>query len=205
MLKILQARLQQYMNCELPDIQAGFRKGRGSRDQIANIRWIWKSKGVPEKHLLLLYWLCQSLWLRGSQQTGKFLKVWEYQNTLLAFWETYMQFKKKQLEADMEKWTGCKLGKDYNQGCIFSPCLFTLYAKYIMQNSGLGEAQVEMKIAMRNINNLIYADDSTLWQKSKRNCRASWWKWKRRVKKLALSSRFRKLISWHLVPSLHGK
>ena len=70
MLKILQARLQQYMNRELPDVQAGFRKGRGTRDQIANIRWIIKkSKRVPEKHLLLLYWQRQSLWLCGSQQT----------------------------------------------------------------------------------------------------------------------------------------
>ena len=70
MLKILQARLQQYMNHERPDVQAVFRKGRGTRDQIANIRWIMeKSKRVPEKHLFLLYWLCQSLWLCGSQQT----------------------------------------------------------------------------------------------------------------------------------------
>ena len=70
MLKILQARLQQYMSHELPDVQAGFRKGRGTRDQIANIHWIIKKgKRVPEKCLLLLYWLCQSLWLCGSQQT----------------------------------------------------------------------------------------------------------------------------------------
>ena len=61
MLKILQARLQQCMNRELPDVQAGFRKGRGTRDQIANICWIIKSKRVPEKHLFLLYLLCQSL------------------------------------------------------------------------------------------------------------------------------------------------
>ena len=68
MLKILQARLQQYMNRELPDVQAGFRKGRGIRDQIANIHWI-KKKGreFQKKHLFLLYWLCQSLWLWGSQ------------------------------------------------------------------------------------------------------------------------------------------
>ena len=72
MLKILQARLQQYVSRELPDVPAGFRKGRGTRDQIADIRWIIKkkkSKRVPEKHLLLLYWLCQSLWLCGSQST----------------------------------------------------------------------------------------------------------------------------------------
>ena len=65
MLKILQARLQQCVNYGLPDVQAGFRKGRGTRDQIANICWIIKR--VPEKHLFLLYWLCQSLWLCGSQ------------------------------------------------------------------------------------------------------------------------------------------
>ena len=84
MLKILQARLQQYMNRELPNVQAGFRKGRGTRDQIANIRWIIeKSKRVPEKHLFLLYWLCQSLWLCRSQWTGKFWKRWDYQTTWL--------------------------------------------------------------------------------------------------------------------------
>ena len=71
MLKILQARLQQYVNHELPNVQAGFRKGRGTRDQIANICcWtIKKVKRVPEKHLLLLFSLCQSPWLCGSQQT----------------------------------------------------------------------------------------------------------------------------------------
>ena len=70
MLKILQARLQQYLNCELPDVQADFRKGRGTRDQIANIWWIIeKAREFQKKHLFLLYWLCQSLWLCGSQQT----------------------------------------------------------------------------------------------------------------------------------------
>ena len=69
MLKILQARLQQYVNRELPDVQAGYKKGRGTREQIANICWIIEKARVPEKHLFLLYWLCQRLWLRGSQQT----------------------------------------------------------------------------------------------------------------------------------------
>ena len=70
MLKILQARFQQYVNHELPDVQAGFRKGRGTRDQIANIHWIIKkAREFQKKHLFLLYWLCQSLWLCGSRQT----------------------------------------------------------------------------------------------------------------------------------------
>ena len=67
MLKILQARFQQYVNHELPDVQARFRKGRGTRDQIANIHWIIKNARVPEKHLVQLYWLCQNLLLCGSQ------------------------------------------------------------------------------------------------------------------------------------------
>ena len=69
MLKNFQARLQHYVNWELPDVQAGFRKARGTRDQIANICWITEKARVPEKHLFLLYWLCQSLWLCGSQET----------------------------------------------------------------------------------------------------------------------------------------
>ena len=72
MFKILQARLQQYVNRKLPDVQAGFRKGRGIRDQIANICWIIEKARVLEKHLFLLYWLCQSLWLCGSHN-----KLWE--------------------------------------------------------------------------------------------------------------------------------
>ena len=81
MLKILQARLQQHMNRELPDVQAGFRKGRGTKYHCQRLLDDNKSKRVPEKYLLLLHCLCQSLWLCGSQQTGKFWKRWEYQTT----------------------------------------------------------------------------------------------------------------------------
>ena len=110
MLKILQARLQQYVNRELPDAQAGFRKGRGTRDQIANTLWIIEKAREFQKNS---YFLFIDLWLYGSQQTGKFWKRWEYQLTLPASWETCMQVKKQQLELDMEQWTGSKLGKDY--------------------------------------------------------------------------------------------
>ena len=110
MLKILQARLQQYMNCELLDVQAGFRKDRGTRNQIANIHWIFKKAREFEKkkNLLLLYWLCQSLWLCGSQQTGRFWKRWEYQTTWPASWEMYTQVRKQQLELDMEQQAASK-------------------------------------------------------------------------------------------------
>ena len=90
MLKILQARLQQYMNRELSDSQARFRKGRGTRNQTSSIK---KAKGFQKKHLFLLYWLCQSLWLCRSQQTGKFFKRCEYQTTLPVSWEICTQVK----------------------------------------------------------------------------------------------------------------
>ena len=97
MLKILQARLQQYLNCELLDVQGRFRKDRGTRDQIANIHWIIeKAREFQKKHLLLLYWLRQSLWL-STTNCGKFWKRWEYQTTLRASWEICMQVKKQQL------------------------------------------------------------------------------------------------------------
>ena len=96
---------------------------------------------------------------------GKFWNRWEYQTTLPASWEACIQVKKQQLELDTEQRTGSKLGKDYIKAA-FSPCLFNLYAEYIMQNAGLDEAQVEIKIAGRNINNLRYADDTTLLAES---------------------------------------
>ena len=109
-LEILQARLQQYVNCELSDVQAGFTKCRGIRTNCQHLLDDWKSKRVLEKHLLLLYWLPQSLWQCRSQRTVilKFLKRWEYQITWPASWEICMQVKKQQLELDMEQQIGSK-------------------------------------------------------------------------------------------------
>ena len=98
-----------------------------------------------------------------------------------------------------------QIGKGVCQGCILSPCLFNFYAKYIMRNAGLEEAQAGVKIAGRNINNLRYADDTTLMAESEEELKSLLMKVKRRVKKLAYSSTFRKRRSWHPVPSLHGK
>ena len=80
-----------------------------------------------------------------------------------------MQVMKQQLELDMEEQIGFQTAKGVCQGCILSPCLFNFYAEYTMRNAGLEEAQAGIKIAGRNINNLRYADDTTLWQKVKRN------------------------------------
>ena len=96
-----------------------------------------------------------------------------------------MQVKKQQLEPDMGKWTGFKIGKGARQGCILSPCLFNLYAEHIMWNADLDKSQAGIKIAGRNTH-LRYAHDNSLMAESEEELkRASWWKWKRRVKKLA--------------------
>ena len=109
MLKILQARLQHYVNCELPDVRAGFRKGRGTRDQIANIRWSTKNQESSRKtsiSALLTRPKPLTVWI--TINCGKFWKRWEYQTTWPAFWETCMQVRKQQLELDMEQQTGSK-------------------------------------------------------------------------------------------------
>ena len=108
MLKILQARLQQYMNHKLPDVQAGFRKGRGTRDQIANICWIMEKARELQKNIYFCFIdLCQSLWTVWIIiNCGKFWKRWEYQTTWPASWETYMQVRKQRLELHMEQQTG---------------------------------------------------------------------------------------------------
>ena len=97
---------------------------------------------------------------------GKFFKRWDYHTTLPAFWEISVQVKKQQLELDMEQQTGLQIGKGVRQGCILSPCLFNLYAEYIMWNAGLDESKVGTKIAKRNINNLRYADYNSLMAES---------------------------------------
>ena len=124
MLKILQARLQQYMNHKLPDVQAGFRKGRGTRDQIANIcQMTEKTTEFQKKHLLLLYWLCQSLCV-DHNKLWKILQEMEYQTTLPASWEI-MQVKKQQLELYMEQQTGSKLKKEYVKAVYCHPAYLT--------------------------------------------------------------------------------
>ena len=108
MLKILQARLQQYMNCEFLMFKLDLEKVEEPQIKLPTSAGSSKSKRIPEKNLLLLYWLCQSLWLCGSQQTGKVFKRWELQTTLPASWEIRMQVKKQQLELHMEQQTGSK-------------------------------------------------------------------------------------------------
>ena len=109
MLKIFQARLQQYVNYELPNVQAGFRKGRGTRDQIANICWIIKKAREFQKNIYFCFIdYAKNFDCVDHNKLGKFRKRWAYQTTWPTSWETYMQVKKQQLELDMEQETGSK-------------------------------------------------------------------------------------------------
>ena len=109
MLKILLARLQQYVNWDLPDIQAGFRKGRGTRDQIANTRWIIKKARELQKNIYFCFIVyAKAFDCVDHNQLWKILREMEYQTIWPASWETYMQVRKQQLELDMEQQTGSK-------------------------------------------------------------------------------------------------
>ena len=206
MLKILQARLQQYVNQRLPDVQAGFRKGRGTRDQIANNHWIIEKAREFQKNIYFcLFTTPKPLTVWITTHYGKFFKTWEYQTTLSASWEICMQVKKQQLELDMEQWTGLKLGKEYVKAVYCHPPYLT-YVQSPMWNAGLNEVQAGIKVAGKNINNLRYADDTTLMAESEEELRSLLMKAKEESEKAGLNlSLDQKTKIWHLVPSLHGK
>ena len=162
MLKILQARPQQYVNREVPDVQADFRKGRGTRDQIANICWIIKKAKDFQKNIYFCFidYVKAFVWI--TINCGKFWKRWEYQTTWPALLRNLYADQEATVRTEHGTIDWFQIGKGVCQGCILSPYLFNLYAEYIMRNAGLEEAQTGIKIAGRNINNLRYADDTTL-------------------------------------------
>ena len=120
-----------------------------------------------------------------------YLKRWEYQNMLPASWVICMQVKKQHLEPGMEQWTDSKLGKE-NIKAVLSPHLFNLYAEYIMRNAGLDDAQAGIKIDGRNINNLRYADATTLMEESEEELKSLLMKVKEKSEKSGLNSTFKK-------------
>ena len=169
MLQILQARLQQYIYHELPDVQAWYTKVRGTRDQIASIHCIIEKGRVPEKIYFCFIDYAKAFDCVDHNKLWKIREEMGYQTTWPVFWEICMQVKKQQLELNIQQQTGSKSRKEYVEAVISSPCLLNLNAEYIMRNVGLDEAQAGVKIAGRNINNLRYADEPPLWQKVKRN------------------------------------
>ena len=161
--KIFQARLQQYMNHEFPHVQAGFWKGRGTRDQTANICWIIKK--VTELQKDIYFWFidyAKDFDCVDHNRLWKILKEMEIPDHLTCLLRNLYAGQEATVRTGHGRVDWFQIGKGVCQGCILSPYLFNLYAEYIIQNAGLEEAQAGIKIFRRNINNLRYADDTTL-------------------------------------------
>ena len=147
MLKILQSRLQQYVNCELPDVQAGFRKGRGTRDQIANIRWIIKKAREFQKNIYFCFIDCaKALDYVDHNKLWNILKEMGIPDHLTYPLRNLYTSQEATVRTGHGTTNWFQIGKGVCQGCILSPCLLNFYAKYIMRNAGLEEAQAGIKI-----------------------------------------------------------
>ena len=163
MLKIPQARLQQHMNQELPDVQARFRKGRGTRDQIANIHWIVEKAIEFQKNIYFyINDNIKAFDCVDHKKTGKFLKTWEYQTHIICLLRSLYAGQEATVRTGHGTTDWFQIRKGVHQGCILSTCLFNLYAEYIMWNAILDEAQDGIKFAGRNISKPRYADDTAL-------------------------------------------
>ena len=134
------------MNRELPDVQAGFRKGRGTRDQIANIRCIIKNARVPEKHLLLLYCYAKAFDCVNQNKLWKILQEMGTPNHLTYLLRNLYADEEATLRTGHETTDWFQIGKGVRQGCILSPCLFNLHAEYTMRNAGWMKHKLESRL-----------------------------------------------------------
>ena len=161
MLKILQARLQQYVNRELPDVQAGFRKGRGTRDQIANICWIMGKAREFQKNVNFCFIdYAKAFDCVDHNELWKILQEMGIPDHLTCLLRNLYSGQEATVRTGHGTTDWFQIGNAVPQGCILSPCLFNFYAEYILRNAGLEEAQAGIKISGRNIYNLRYADDT---------------------------------------------
>ena len=187
MLKILQARLQQYVNHELPYAQGGFRKGRGTRDQTGNIRGIMEKAREFQKNIYFCFIdYAKAFDCVDHNKLWKILKgmgIPDHLSCLLRNLYAGQEATVRTIRHGTTDWF--QTGKGARQGCRLSSCLFNLYAEYIMQNARLDEAQAGIKIAGRNINNLKYADDTTLMAESEEELKSLLMKVKEESEKLA--------------------
>ena len=163
MLKILQVRLQQYVNRELPGVQAGFRKGRGTRDQISIICWIMEKAREFQKNIYFCFIdYAKAFDCVDHNKLWKILKEMGILEHLTCLLRNLYAGQEAAVRTGHGTTDWFQIGKGIHQGCIKLPCLFNLYAEYIMRNAGLEESQAGIKIAGRNINNLRYTDDTLM-------------------------------------------
>ena len=187
MLKILQARLQQYVNRERPDVQAGFRKGRGTRHQIANIQWIIKKAREFQKNIYFCFIdYAKAFDCVDHNKLWKILKEMGMPDHLTCLLRNLYAGQEATFRTRHRTTHWFQIGKGVCQGCIFSPCLFNFYAQYIMRNSGLEEAQGGINFSGRSINNLRYADTTTLLAESEKDLKSLLMKVKEESEKVGL-------------------
>uniref|UniRef100_A0A8B9XGB6 RNA-directed DNA polymerase n=1 Tax=Bos mutus grunniens TaxID=30521 RepID=A0A8B9XGB6_BOSMU len=185
MLKILQARLQQYVNRELPDVQAGFRKAEEPEIKLPTSVGSWKSKSVPENIYFCFIDYAKAFDCVDHNQLWKILKEMGIPDHLICLLRNLYAGQEATVRTGHGTTDWFQIGKGVRQGCILSPCLFNLYSEYIMRNAGLEETQAGIKIARRNINNLRYADDTTLMAESEEKLKSLLMKVKVESEKLA--------------------
>ena len=162
------------MNCELPDVQNGFRKGRGTRDQTANIHWVIEKARELQKSIYFCFLdYAKAFDYVDHNKLWEILKEMGIPDHLTCLLRNLHVGQEATVRTGHGTTDWFQIGKGVCQGYISSPCLFNLYAEYIMRNVGLEEAQAGIKIAGRNINNLRYADDTTLMAESEENSKAS--------------------------------
>ena len=151
--------------CEVDSIVQKFRKGRGTRDQIANIRWIIEKAREFQKNIFFIDYAKDFDWMYHNK-LWKILKEMGIPDHLTCLLKNLYAGQEATVRTGHWKMDWFKIGKGVYQACVLSPCLFNLYAEYIMQNTGLDELQTGIKTAGRNINNLRYEDDTTLMAQS---------------------------------------
>ena len=159
------------MNPELPGVQAGFRKGRGTRDQIANICWVIEKAREFQKKNIYFYFIdyAKAFDYVDHNKLWKILKEMGMPDHLTCLLRNLYAGQEATVRTGHGTADWFQIRKGVHQGCILSPYLFNLYAEYSMRNAGLDEAQAGIKISGRNINNLRYAEDTPLWRKVKKN------------------------------------
>ena len=174
------------MNCELPDVQAGFRKGRGTRDQTANICWIIeKARDFQKNIYFCLIDYTKAFDCVDHNKLWKILKEMWIPDHLTCLLRNLYAGQEATVRTGQGTTDWFQIGKGVSQGCILSLCLFNSCAEYIMRYTGLDVTQAGIKIAGRNINNLRYADDTTVMAESEEEIKSLLMKVKRRVKMLA--------------------
>ena len=193
MLKILQARLQQYVNCELPDVQARFRKGRRTRDQIANICWIIQKAREFQKNIYFCFIDYAKVFdCVDHNKLWKILKEMGIPDRLTCLLRNLYAGQEATVRTGHGTTDWFQIGKGIHQGCALLPCLLNLHAEYIMRNAGLEEATDGITIAGRHINRLRYADDTTLMAESEEKLESLLMKVKEESEKVGLKLNIQK-------------